>query len=57
MTGDFKRNNIVISTEAYRFFIGSVMEESLNFSVTWFKDLSAPLCFGDDGFSTGVRQW
>jgi len=50
MTFEFKRNNIVISTEAYRFkhlflftegmlacftgFIGSVMEKSLNFSVT-----------------------
>jgi len=34
MTGEFKRNNIVISTEAYRFFIGSVMEKSLNFLVT-----------------------
>jgi len=50
MTGEFKRNNIVISTEAYRFkhlflftdgmlacftgFIGSAMEKSLNLSVT-----------------------
>jgi hypothetical protein len=29
-----KRNNIVISTEAYRFFIGSAMEKSLHFSIT-----------------------
>jgi hypothetical protein len=37
MTGEFKRDNIVISTKAHRFFIGSGMEKSLNFVYKLFQ--------------------
>jgi hypothetical protein len=42
-------NIIVISTEAHRFFIGSVMEKSSKFdSIICYKDLSTSPCSGRD---------
>lgn len=53
-------NSIVISTEAHRFFIGSVTEKSFKSdSIICSKDLSthfALLWSGDDGYSIGFCE-